>query len=229
VRPPFPAVEGLFRKPTVLNNVETFALIPAALRLGGEAFAKIGTARSTGSKLVSFDSAVNTPGVYEIEMGTPFAAVIEEFGGGFSRPIKAVQVGGPLGGVVPVDKLGDLTLDFESFNEHGFLLGHASIVGIPEEFPMIQYIEHLFEFTADESCGKCFPCRIGSTRGQELMHKARTQDYKIDRELLDDLIEAMEDGSLCALGGGVPLPIRNILEHFADELAPYFDGVSDYA
>ena len=101
---------------------------------------------------------------------------------------------------------------------------HASIVGIPEDFPMIEYIEHLFEFTAAESCGKCFPCRIGSVRGQELMEKARTEDYTIDRQLLDDLIETMEDGSLCALGGGVPLPIRNILEHFADELAPYFDG-----
>jgi NADH-quinone oxidoreductase subunit F len=224
VRPPFPAVEGLFRKPTVLNNVETFALVPAALRMGGAEFAKIGTGRSTGSKLVSLDSAFVTPGVYEIEMGTPFLEIIEEFGGGFRRPIKAVQVGGPLGGVVPLAEFANLTLDFESFNQAGFLLGHASVVGIPEDFSMLAYIEHLFEFTAAESCGKCFPCRIGSTRGKELMEKARTQDYKIDRELLDDLIETMEDASLCALGGGVPLPIRNILQHFSDELAPYFDG-----
>jgi NADH:ubiquinone oxidoreductase subunit F (NADH-binding)/NADH:ubiquinone oxidoreductase subunit E len=224
VRPPFPAVEGLFRKPTVLNNVETFALVPAALRMGGAEFAKIGTGRSTGSKLVSLDSSFRRPGVYEIEMGTPFLEVIEDFGGGFVKPIKAVQVGGPLGGVVPVAEFANLTLDFESFNQGGFLLGHASVVGIPEDFPMLNYIEHLFEFTAAESCGKCFPCRIGSTRGKELLEKARTQDYRIDRELLDDLIETMENASLCALGGGVPLPIRNILQHFSDELAPHFDG-----
>ncbi|MFT5126792.1 MAG: NADH:ubiquinone oxidoreductase subunit F (NADH-binding), partial [Rhodothermales bacterium] len=150
IRPPFPAVEGLFRKPTVLNNVETFALVPAALRMGGAEFAKVGTGRSSGSKLVSLDSAFRTPGVYEIEMGTPFLEIIEKFGGGFRRPIKAVQVGGPLGGVVPVAEFANLTLDFESFNQGGFLLGHAGVVGIPEEFPMLNYIEHLFEFTAAE-------------------------------------------------------------------------------
>ena len=214
VRPPFPAIEGLYRKPTVVNNVETFAFVHRILLNGGEEFSKIGTKRSTGTKLVSMDSNFNTPGCYEIEMGTPLSTVISEFGGGFKIPVKAVHIGGPLGGLVPVHKIGNLTLDFESFRDNGFLLGHASIIAIPENFPMIEYIEHLFKFTAEESCGKCFPCRMGSVRGQEMMEKARTSDYRIDRELLTDLVETMELTSLCALGGGVPLPIRNTLEYF---------------
>ena len=107
------------------------------------------------------------------------------------------------------------------FAEQGFLLGHGSILCIPEDFPMIEYVEHLFEFTAQESCGKCFPCRLGATRGQELMHKARTGDYKIESGLLEDLLETMQLGSLCALGGGVPLPVKNALEYFSEEMAPY--------
>jgi NADH-quinone oxidoreductase subunit F len=101
-------------------------------------------------------------------------------------------------------------------------LGHASVVGIPENFPMVQYLEHLFEFTAAESCGKCFPCRLGSVRGQELLNKAQNEDYKISRELFDDLVETLEKGSLCALGGGLPLPVKNALEHFEGELSEYF-------
>jgi NADH:ubiquinone oxidoreductase subunit F (NADH-binding) len=143
-------------------------------------------------------------------------------GGGFKVSVKAIQVGGPLGGIVPVHKIEDLNVSFESFQKAGFLLGHAGIVGIPEKFPMIEYIEHLFQFTADESCGKCFPCRLGSVRGQEMMEKARHGDYAIDRQLLDDLLDTMQLTSLCALGGGVPLPIKNALEYFQDELSPYF-------
>lgn len=224
VRPPYPAQEGLFGKPTVVNNVETFALVPHVIALGGAAFARIGTEKSTGPKLVSLDGRFKTPGVYEIEMGTPLTTVLEEFGGGFTEPIKAVQIGGPLGGLVPASKFSDLNLSFESFSAGGFLLGHASIVCIPEPFPIIEFIEHLFEFTAAESCGKCFPCRIGSTRGKEMMEQAQEGAYSIDADLLDDLLETMEYTSLCALGGGVPLPIKNALEHFGDELKPYMNG-----
>ena len=155
-------------------------------------------------------------------MGTPLLTIFEDFGGGFKTDIKAVHIGGPLGGVVPKDKFADLTLDFESFNENGFLLGHASVISIPREYNLLQYIEHLFQFTAEESCGKCFPCRLGSTRGQELAEKARTSDYKIDRQLITDLLDTLEETSLCALGGGVPLPVKNILQYFDDELKPYF-------
>jgi len=223
VRPPYPAQYGLYGKPTVLSNVETFANIYWILQNGGAAYEILGTAKSKGTKLVSLDSFFNRPGMYEIEMGTPLESVFQEYGKGFKQPIKAVQVGGPLGGIIPVDKISDLTLDFESFNENGFLLGHASVVSIPTDFPMIKYLAHLLEFTADESCGKCYPCRIGAHRGYEMLEKAQNSEFKIDRKLFDDLVETLEIGSLCALGGGVPLPIKNALQYFESELKIYFN------
>lgn len=227
VRPPFPTIEGLFRKPTIVNNVETFANLYSILTLGGKAYASIGTPQSSGPKLVSLDSNFNRPGLYECAMGTPLPQVVYDLGGGFKVPVKAIQVGGPLGGLLPVSKIGELTLDFESFKNAGFLLGHAGFVSIPESFPMIEYVEHLFQFCADESCGKCFPCRLGSTRGQELVAKSRHghgNGDRIDPELMRDLLDTMEQTSLCALGGGVPLPIKNALRYFKDELQPYFNS-----
>ena len=224
VRPPFPTIEGLFRKPTIVNNVETFANIRSILTLGGKGYAAIGTQQSSGPKLLSLDSHFVRPGIYEVAMGTPLRTVID-LAGGFKTDIKAIQVGGPLGGIVPVSHIDELTVDFESFKKTGFLLGHAGVVSIPADFPMIEYIQHLFQFTADESCGKCFPCRLGSTRGKELVAKARDDSsYKIDRELINDLLDTMEQTSLCALGGGVPLPIKNALQHFGGELESYFKG-----
>lgn len=222
VRPPYPTQEGLFNKPTVVNNVETLACIPFIIKHGGRQFAEIGKGKSTGTKLVSLDGFFNRPGIYEVDMGTPLSEVVYQLGGGFKEPIKAMHIGGPLGGLVPVQKIDSLSIDFESFAENGFLLGHASVVCLPENFPIIDYLEHLFKFTAHESCGKCFPCRLGSTRGYEILNKAKTSDYKIDKELFVDLITTMEIGSLCALGGGLPLPIRNALQYFEPELAPYF-------
>ena len=222
VRPPYPAQYGLFGQPTVVNNVETLANLYYILRDGGEAFAKVGTERSTGTKLLSLDSAFHNPGVYEVDMGTPLSTVVETLGGGFRRPTKALHIGGPLGGLVPVQKIGDLTVDFESFSQNGFLLGHASIVGVPEDFPLVEYLEHLFAFTAHESCGKCFPCRLGSVRGEEMLHKAQHEGYRIDETLFNDLLTTLEKGSLCALGGGMPLPVRNALQYFREELDPYF-------
>ena len=222
VRPPYPTQQGLFNKPTVVNNVETLACIPYIIQHGGEAFAKIGKGKSTGTKLVSLDGFFNKPGIYEVDMGTPLSILINELGGGFKTKIKALHIGGPLGGIVPMQKINELSIDFESFSQNGFLLGHASIVCIPEKFPMIKYIEHLFQFTAHESCGKCFPCRLGATRGFELINKSLTEDYKIDKELFADLLTTMEIGSLCALGGGLPLPIKNALMYFEEELKGYF-------
>ena len=222
VRPPYPVQQGLFNKPTVVNNVETLAAIPWILEQGGAAFAAMGTQKSTGTKLVSLDSYFNRPGIYEVEMGTALSVVTEELGGGFRIPVKALHIGGPLGGLVPVEKMKELTVDFESFSKNGFLLGHASVVCIPQDFPLIQYLQHLFAFTAHESCGKCFPCRIGSTRGAELLEKAQSENYKIDSVLFADLLQTLEIGSLCALGGGLPLPVKNALQYFEKELSPYF-------
>lgn len=222
VRPPYPVQQGLFNKPTVVNNVETLACIPWIIKNGGNKFASIGNGRSTGTKLVSLDGHFSKPGIYEVEMGTPLPVVIHDLGGGFRSKIKAMHIGGPLGGLVPVHKINDLTVDFESFSKNGFLLGHASIVCIPEDFPVIKYVEHLFQFTAHESCGKCFPCRLGSTRGAEMLRKAQESDYRIDRTLFNDLVETLELGSLCALGGGLPLPVKNAMQYFDNELSSYF-------
>ena len=223
VRPPYPAQKGLFNKPTVVNNVETLAALHFIISNGGNAWKNIGTERSSGTKLVSLDSFFKHPGLYEVEMGTPLSKVINDLGGGFKTTIKAIQIGGPLGGVVPISKIKDLTVDFESFSKEGFLLGHASFVCIPEDFPLIQFIEHLFDFASYESCGKCFPCRLGTKRGQELSEKAINSDYKIDMDLFNDLLTTLEQGSLCAHGGGIPLPIRNIMQYFNDELKAYFN------
>lgn len=221
-RPPFPAVYGLFGRPTVLSNVETFANIHYILEEGGAIWAAMGTEKSPGTKLVSLDGAFNRPGLIEVRMGTPMRTVIDTLGGGTRYPVKAFQVGGPLGGLVPASKIDDLTLDFESFAREGFLLGHAGIVSVPEDFPVVKLLEHLFEFTKKESCGKCFPCRLGSARGYELLAGAIDGKEKIDRQLFDDLLETMQLGSLCALGGGLPLPVKNALQYFSEELKEYF-------
>lgn len=223
VRPPYPTQQGLFNKPTVVNNVETLANLPFIMSQGGKTFAAIGTQKSTGTKLISLDGFFNTPGIYEVDMGTPLKDVIYGLGGGFRSPVKAMHIGGPLGGLVPVSEIDKLTVDFDSFAREGFLLGHASVVCIPQDYPIIAYMEHLFKFTAHESCGKCFPCRLGSTRGYEMLAKAQHEDYKMDITLMRDLLETLETGSLCALGGGLPLPIKNAMKYFETELAPFFN------
>ena len=221
-RPPFPTQQGLFNKPTIVNNVETLAAVYGILKNGGDAYAKLGTEKSKGTKLVCLDSFFNNPGIYEVEMGTPLTKVVNQLGGGFKLPVKALQIGGPLGGIVPVEKINDLSIDFESFAQNGFLLGHASIICIPTDFSMMNYIEHLFDFASYESCGKCFPCRLGTKRGHELASKALNENYKIDRTLFNDLLTTLQQGSLCAHGGGIPLPIRNVMQYFNDELKPFF-------
>ncbi len=223
VRPPFPVVEGLYKKPTVVNNVESLAAVAAIFKLGSESYKNIGNGRSLGTKLVSLDGYFNNPGLYEVDLGTPVSYIIDEIGGGFNDDIKAIQVGGPLGGIVPVNILKTLTLDFEDFSEKGFLLGHASFVCIPKSFSAVEYAKHLFAFTAHESCGKCFPCRLGSTRGKEMLESALEEDIKFSEELINDLLQTMEVGSLCALGGGLPLAIKNLLEHCSDEFKPLME------
>ena len=223
VRPPFPVVEGLYKKPTVVNNVESLAAVALILKHGSDSYKNIGNGRSLGTKLISLDGHFNNPGLYEVDLGTPLSRIIDEIGGGFNDDIKAIQIGGPLGGIVPVNILRSLTLDFEVFADAGFLLGHASFVCIPRSFSAVEYAKHLFAFTAHESCGKCFPCRLGSTRGKEMLGSAIDDNQKFSEELIYDLLETMEVGSLCALGGGLPLAIRNLLEHCGDEFKPLME------
>jgi len=217
VRPPFPTVEGLYKKPTVVNNVETLAAIASILKHGAKSFSSIGNIKSAGTKLVCLDSLFKNPGVYEIDMGTPMKKIIYNIGGGFVEPVKALQVGGPLGGVIPIKEVEKLNLDFQEFTNAGFMLGHAGIVSIPENFNMIEYIHHLFKFSAEESCGKCFPGRLGSYRGKEMFDQAVNKTNKIPIKLLNELLVTMKKGSLCALCGAIPSPIQNILKYFTHE------------
>ena len=217
VRPPFPTVEGLYKKPTVVNNVETLAAVASILKHGAKSFSSIGNTKSAGTKLVCLDSLFTNPGVYEMDMGTPMKKIIYDIGGGFIEPVKALQVGGPLGGVIPIKEVEKLNLDFQEFTNAGFMLGHGSIVSIPEDFNMINYIHHLFKFTAEESCGKCFPGRLGSYRGKEMFDQAVNKTNKIPMKLLNELLVTMQKGSLCALCGAIPTPIQNILKYFTHE------------
>jgi NADH-quinone oxidoreductase subunit F len=218
VRPPFPVTEGLYKKPTVVNNVETLAAAAGILLNGAEKFSAIGNKKSAGTKLVCLDSFFNNPGIYEIEMGTPMKKIFEEIGGGYKEPVKAFQIGGPLGGVVPLSEIENLNLDFQEFTAKGFMLGHASVVSIPKDFPMTEYIHHLFEFSAEESCGKCFPGRLGSYRGKEMFDQFKSKTAKIPLKLLNELLVTMQKGCLCALCGAIPTPIMNILKYFGDEM-----------
>ena len=218
VRPPFPVTEGLYKKPTVVNNVESLAAATGILINGAEKFSAIGNKKSAGTKLVCLDSFFNNPGVYEIDMGTPIKKIFNEFGGGYKEPVKAFQIGGPLGGVVPLEEVEKLNLDFQEFTAGGFMLGHASVVSIPKDFNMIDYIHHLFEFSAEESCGKCFPGRLGSYRGKEMFDQVKNKTSKIPLKLLNELLVTMQKGCLCALCGAIPTPIMNILKYFGDEL-----------
>jgi len=218
VRPPFPVTEGLYKKPTVVNNVETLAAATGILIHGSDKFSSIGNKKSAGTKLVCFDSFFNNPGVYEVDMCTPMKKIINEVGGGFKEPVKALQIGGPLGGVVPIDEVEKLNLDFQEFAAAGFMLGHGGIVSIPNDFSMVEYIHHLFEFSAEESCGKCFPGRLGSYRGKEMFDQAMNKSKKIPVKLLNELLVTMKKGCLCALCGAIPVPIMNILKYFGDEM-----------
>jgi NADH:ubiquinone oxidoreductase, NADH-binding (51 kD) subunit len=217
-RPFFPVTEGLYKKPTVVNNVETLAAATGILINGSEKFSSIGNKKSAGTKLVCLDSFFNNPGVYEIDMGTPMKKIFNEIGGGYKKEIKAFQIGGPLGGVVPLNEINNLNLDFQEFTAKGFMLGHASVVSIPKDFPMTEYIHHLFEFSAEESCGKCFPGRLGSYRGKEMFDQAKKKTAKIPLKLLNELLITMQKGCLCALCGAIPTPIMNILKYFGDEM-----------
>jgi len=218
VRPPFPVTEGLYKKPTVVNNVETLAAVTGILIHGSDKFSSIGNKKSAGTKLVCLDSFFNNPGVYEIDMCTPMKKIINEIGGGLKEPVKALQIGGPLGGIVPIEKVEKLNLDFQEFTGAGFMLGHGSIVSIPKDFSMVEYIHHLFEFSAEESCGKCFPGRLGSYRGKEMFDQALNKSKKIPEKLLNELLVTMKNGCLCALCGAIPVPIMNILKYFSHEM-----------
>lgn len=219
-RPPFPAQSGLFERPTVVNNVETLINVPWIVQHGGAAYAAIGIGKSRGTKAISLNQLFARPGLYEVALGTSLRVICEELGGGLAggRAIAGVQIGGPLGGIIPASQL-DVPLAFEELDAIGALLGHAGIVAFAEGTDMRAIARHLFEFGDAESCGKCFPCRIGMRRGLELVDRLSTNggDEK-ELALLEELLETLKLGSLCAHGGGLPAPIYSILTHWRPHL-----------
>jgi formate dehydrogenase iron-sulfur subunit len=222
-RPPFPAEKGLFERPTVVNNVETLANLGWIVRHGGAEYAKCGIGKSRGTKAVSLNERFVRPGMFEVPFGMSLRKILEELGGGLKegRPIKAVQVGGPLGGILP-DALLDTPLGFDELDQVGALLGHGGIVAWDDGVDARDIAVHLFEFCDAESCGKCFPCRIGGRRGLEIAkrlkeHRPRAA-VEADMQLLTDLCETMKAGSLCAHGGAIPIPIASLMVHFAEEM-----------
>jgi NADH-quinone oxidoreductase subunit F len=215
-RPPFPAERGVHGMPTVVNNVETLANIPYIALRGAQAYHDLSPdTKTAGSKLVCFNERFSRPTVYEVPFGMSMRRLCDEVAGGMrdGHTVKALQIGGPLGGILPAHLL-DTAFDFEPLAAHGCMVGHGSIVAFDEDMDMRALTVHLLEFGAHESCGKCFPCRIGLRRAHE-MFSAGTP---VDRERFEQLLETLELGSLCAHGSGMPAPLRSLLTHFADEL-----------
>ena len=219
-RPPLPAIEGLFGKPTVVNNVISLASIPIILAKGAEYYRDFGSGRSRGTLTVQLAGNIRRGGLVEIPFGLTLRELLEEFGGGSAsgRPIKAVQAGGPLGAYVTAEDF-DTIMDYEAFKEIGAMVGHGGLVVFDDSADLGHMARFAMEFCAVESCGKCTPCRIGSVRGVEVIDKIRSGDQADDnRILLQDLCQTMIDGSLCALGGMAPFPVLSVMKHFPDEL-----------
>jgi NADH-quinone oxidoreductase subunit F len=215
-RPPFPAERGVHGLPTVVNNVETLCNIPFIAKHGAEAYRALSPDGATpGSKIVCFNERFARPGAYEVPFGMTVRELCEDVAGGMAsgNAIKALQIGGPLAGILPGHKL-DTVFDFEPLAQEGCMVGHGGIVGFEALTDMRAVAKHLLHFGAAESCGKCFPCRIGLQRA----HAMFAGDDLVDRVLLEQLLETLELGSLCAHGGGMPAPIRSLLAHFPEEL-----------
>ena len=226
-KPPLPAIEGLFGKPTVVNNVVTLASVPNIINLGGEKYASYGVNRSKGTLAFQLAGNVRRGGLVEKGFGITVRELIEDFGGGTAsgRPVKAVQVGGPLGAYLPAEQL-DTPLDYEAFSEMGAMIGHGGIVVFDDTANMALQARFAMEFCALESCGKCTPCRIGSTRGVEVIDRMIAGDNREDNyDLLVELCDTMEDASLCAMGGMTPYPVRSVLKYFAEDFSRA-EGVS---
>ncbi|WP_299439725.1 NADH-ubiquinone oxidoreductase-F iron-sulfur binding region domain-containing protein [uncultured Rhodospira sp.] len=218
-KPPLPAHEGLFGKPTVVNNVLTLCAAPFVLAHGAEAYAAHGVGRSQGTQPFQLAGNIRRGGLVEAPFGITLRTLIEDFGGGTrsGRPVRAVQVGGPLGAYLPTDAL-DVPATYEALAEAGAMLGHGGIVVFDDTVDMAAMARFAMEFCAIESCGKCTPCRIGSQRGVEVIDRiVARRDREANRALLEDLCMVMTDGSLCAMGGLTPLPVQSALRHFPED------------
>lgn len=218
-KPPIPALVGLFGRPTVVNNVLTLISVPAILAEGGAAYAALGVERSRGTQVFQLAGNVARGGLVETAFGVTLRELVHDWGGGTrsGRPLRAVQVGGPLGSYVPADGL-DLPTDYEALAAAGAMLGHGGVVLFDDTVDMASMARFAMEFCAEESCGKCTPCRVGAVRGVEVIDRITAGDDPAGNlTLLGDLCDLMTEGSLCAMGGLTPNPVRSALRHFPDD------------
>lgn len=218
-RPPFPALKGLFQKPTILNNVETYANIPQIIVNGPEWFASMGTEKSKGTKVFALGGKINNTGLVEVPMGTTLREIVEEIGGGIpnGKKFKAAQTGGPSGGCIPAEHL-DVPIDYDNLKEIGSMMGSGGLIVMDEDTCMVDIAKFFLEFTVDESCGKCTPCRIGTRRMLEILEKiTKGQAEMEDLDKLEDLCSHLQTSSLCALGQTAPNPVLSTLRYFRDE------------
>jgi formate dehydrogenase iron-sulfur subunit len=218
-KPPLPALEGLFGKPTIVNNVLTLAAVPWILTHGGDAYAAFGAGRSKGTMPIQIAGNVKHGGLYEVAFGITLGELVNDIGGGTAsgRPVRCVQVGGPLGAYIPPAQF-HLPLDYEAFAAADALVGHAGISVFDDTVDMAQMARFAMEFCAIESCGKCTPCRLGSTRGVETIDQIIAgKNVEENLALIADLSETMKFGSLCALGGFTPYPVMSAIKHFPED------------
>ena len=218
-RPPFPAVKGLFGKPTLLNNVETYANITWIINHGAEAYAAIGTGKSTGTKVFALGGKITNTGLVEVPMGTTLRTIIEDIGGGVpnGKKFKAAQTGGPSGGCLPASML-DTPIDYESLAAAGSMMGSGGMIVMDEDNCMVDIAKFFLEFVIDESCGKCTPCRIGTKRLYDLLCKITEGNGTMeDLDTIEELCYHLKNSSLCALGQSAPNPVLSTLQHFRDE------------
>jgi formate dehydrogenase iron-sulfur subunit len=218
-KPPLPAIKGLFGQPTVVNNVLTLGAVSTVLARGAKRYQDFGTGRSRGTLTVQLGGNVRRGGLVELAFGVRLRELLEDFGGGTAtrRPARAIMVGGPLGTYLP-ESLWDTELDYEAFAAAGGMLGHGGVVVFDDTVDLAEQARFTMEFCAIESCGKCTPCRVGSVRGMEIIDKIRNNQQREEQlELLDELCETMIDGSLCAMGGLTPFPVRSALRHFPED------------
>ena len=218
-RPPFPAVKGLFGKPTILNNVETYANVPQIILKGADWFASMGTEKSKGTKVFALGGKIHNTGLVEVPMGTTLREIVEEIGGGIpnGKKFKAAQTGGPSGGCIPAQYL-DIPVDYDNLIEIGSMMGSGGLIVMDEDTCMVDIAKFFLEFTVDESCGKCTPCRVGTKRLLEILDKITSGKGTMeDIDKLEELCYYIKENSLCGLGQTAPNPVLSTLKYFRDE------------
>jgi NADH:ubiquinone oxidoreductase subunit F (NADH-binding) len=218
-RPPFPAESGLWGKPTLINNVETFAAISPIINNGGEWYSEIGTPKSAGTKVFALAGKINYAGLIEVPMGTTLREIVFDIGGGIQNgeDFKAAQTGGPSGGCIPAEHL-DVKMDYESLVSLGSIMGSGGLIIMDKSSDMVDVARFFMEFCMDESCGKCVPCRVGTRMMHDLLQKiCDNKATQIDLDRLEELAVYVKETSLCGLGGSAPNPLLSTLRHFRKE------------